>query len=178
MAKPVAASFLTQANALFKKNLTYQKRNIWSNVRLIVIPLYLCVVLVCIQAVFDSLVNNSVDNQCGCRCADDDKNGDGKCEIKSCGLQYSSQNQAVFCAFPNPPPLLPLLHIPPSVNRDSCQRTGSCPVTILVTGNNQSLGTTLSENLLSTSFTVNSSSDLFLRNLAYNVLASPSLFEL
>lgn len=169
MAKPVAASFLTQANALFKKNLTYQvwpnnihvlsiytwkkcnyillpllqKRNIWSNVRLIVIPLYLCVVLVCIQAVFDSLVNNSVDNQCGCRCADDDKNGDGKCEIKSCGLQYSSQNQAVFCAFPNPPPLLPLLHIPPSVNRDSCQRTGSCPVTILVTGNNQSLGTSI-----------------------------------
>ncbi|OAP05022.1 ATH5 [Arabidopsis thaliana] len=172
MAKPVAASFLTQANALFKKNLTYQKRNIWSNVRLIVIPLYLCVVLVCIQAVFDSLVNNSVDNQCGCRCADDDKNGDGKCEIKSCGLQYSSQNQAVFCAFPNPPPLLPLLHIPPSVNRDSCQRTGSCPVTILVTGNNQSLGTTLSENLLSTSFTVNSSSDLFLRNLAYNSTTS------
>lgn len=111
------------------------------------IPLYLCVVLVCIQAVFDSLVNNSVDNQCGCRCIDDsDKNGDGKCEIKSCGLQYSSQNQAVFCAFPNPPPLLPLLHIPRSVNhtrRDSCKRTGSCPVTILVTGNNQSLGTSI-----------------------------------
>jgi len=28
MAKPVAASFLTQANALFKKNLTYQ---VWPN---------------------------------------------------------------------------------------------------------------------------------------------------
>ncbi|CAE6075408.1 unnamed protein product [Arabidopsis arenosa] len=176
MAKPAAASFLTQANALFKKNLTYQKRNIWSNVRLIVIPLYLCVVLVCIQAVFDSLVNNSVDNQCGCRCIEDDKNGDGKCEIKSCGLQYSSQNQAVFCAFPNPPPLLPLLHIPRSVNhtrRDSCKRTGSCPVTILVTGKNKSLGTTLSENLLSTSSTVNSSS-YHLRNLAYNVLGTTS----
>ncbi|XP_010503385.1 PREDICTED: ABC transporter A family member 6-like isoform X1 [Camelina sativa] len=179
MAKPVAASFLTQANALFKKNLTYQKRNIWSNVRLIVIPLYLCVILVCIQALFDALVNNSADNQCGCRCIDD-KNGDGKCEIRSCGLQFSSQNQAVFCAFPNPPPLLPLLHIPhpetrsvDPARRDSCKRTGSCPVTILVTGNNHSLGATLSENLLSTSFTVNSS-DLFLRNLAYTVLGTTS----
>lgn len=35
----------------------------------------------------------------------------------------------------------------------------------------------LSENLLSTSSTVNSSSDHFLRNLSYNVLVSPSLFE-
>ncbi|KAL1210262.1 ABC transporter A family member 6 [Cardamine amara subsp. amara] len=170
MAKPIPTSFLTRANALFRKNLTYQKRNIWSNVRLIVIPLYLCVVLVCIQALFDALVNNSTDNQCGCRCIDE-KNGDEKCEIKSCGLQYSSQNQAVFCAFPNPPALLPLLHIP---RRDSCRsRSGSCPVTILVTGTNQSLGATLSGNLLSTSFTVNSS-DLFLRNLAYNVLGTKS----
>ncbi|KAG7633623.1 ABC transporter-like [Arabidopsis suecica] len=145
MGNHVPAGFFTQANYLFRKNLTYQKRNIWSNVRLIVIPFYLCVLLVGIQVLFDTQVNNSADNRCGCRCVD--KNGDGKCGQKSCGLQYSSQNQAFFCAFPNPPPLLPLLHIPrPETrssdrDRDSCRQTGSCPVTILVTGNNHSLGT-------------------------------------
>ncbi|ESQ45796.1 hypothetical protein EUTSA_v10010112mg [Eutrema salsugineum] len=141
MADLVPASFLTQANALFRKNLVYQKRNIWSNVRLIVIPLYLCVLLVSIQALFDTQVNNSSDNRCGCRCIDD-KNEDGKCEKKSCGLEYSSQKQAIFCAFPNPPLLPPLLHIPrPKTPSRSCKRrTGSCPVTILVTGKNPSLG--------------------------------------
>jgi hypothetical protein len=133
------------------------------------------VLLVGIQVLFDTQVNNSADNRCGCRCIH--KNGDGKCERKSCGLQYSSLTQASFCAFPNPPPLLPLLQIPrPETRlvdpaRSSCRRTGSCPVTILVTGNNHTLGETLSRNLLSTSFAVNSS-DHFLRNLAYNVLAS------
>ncbi|KAF3551394.1 hypothetical protein DY000_02008522 [Brassica cretica] len=161
---PVPASFLTRANALFRKNLTFQKRNIWSNVRLIVIPLYLCVLLVGIQALF----NNSVDNRCGCKCIDE-KNGDGKCERKSCGPEYSSPNQAFFCAFPNPPPLPPLLHIPSSVlDSNSCTRnTRSCHVTILVTGNNHTLGATISRNLLPTYSTVNSSDD-FLRNPAYN----------
>lgn len=190
-----------------------QKRNIWSNVRLIVIPFYLCLLLVGIQALFDTQVNNSPDHRCGCQCIV--TNEDGKCERKSCGLQYSSQIQAFFCAFPNPPSLLPLLQIPHPESRyvdrahDSCRRIGSCPVTILVTGNNPSLGASmslslidllqyfikiprifydifvssqtnlhflaLSRNLLSTSFTA--TSDLFLRNLAYNVLASSSLLE-
>ncbi|XP_024013509.1 ABC transporter A family member 5 [Eutrema salsugineum] len=174
MADLVPASFLTQANALFRKNLVYQKRNIWSNVRLIVIPLYLCVLLVSIQALFDTQVNNSSDNRCGCRCIDD-KNEDGKCEKKSCGLEYSSQKQAIFCAFPNPPLLPPLLHIPrPKTPSRSCKRrTGSCPVTILVTGKNPSLGPTLSRNLLTTSFMANSS-ELWLRNLAINVLGTTS----
>ncbi|XP_020879674.1 ABC transporter A family member 4 isoform X2 [Arabidopsis lyrata subsp. lyrata] len=178
MANHVPASFLTRANALFRKNLTYQKRNMWSNVRLIVIPFYLCVLLVGIQVLFDTQVNNSADNRCGCRCIH--KNGDGKCERQSCGLQYSSQTQASFCAFPNPPPLLPLLQIPRPESRSvdhtrgSCRRTGSCPVTILVTGNNHTLGATLSQNMLRTSFTANSSSDHFLRNLAYNVLGTTS----
>ncbi|CAH2064992.1 unnamed protein product [Thlaspi arvense] len=175
MADLLPASFLTQANALSRKNLAYQRRNIWSNVRLIVIPLYLCVVLVSIQALFDTHVNNSPDNRCGCQCIDH-KNRDGKCERKSCGLEYSSQKQAFFCAFPNPPLLPPLLHIPlPKTPSVSCRRrTRSCPVTMLVTGNNHSLGPTLSKNLLTTSFLANSSK-LWLRNLAINVLASSSL---
>ncbi|KAF8081609.1 hypothetical protein N665_0874s0003 [Sinapis alba] len=172
---PIPASFLTRANALFRKNLTFQKRNIWSNVRLIVIPLYLCVLLVGIQALFNTQVNNSVDNRCGCKCIDEDKNGDSKCERKSCSPEYSSPNQAIFCAFPNPPPLPPLLHIPSSLlDSNSCrQNTGSCHVTILVTGNNHTLGATISRNLLPTSFAVNSS-DHFLDNIAYNALGTTS----
>ncbi|CAA7031237.1 unnamed protein product [Microthlaspi erraticum] len=173
MANPVPASFLTRANALFRKNLTYQKRNIWSNVRLIVIPLYLCVLLVFIQALFDTQVNNSADNQCGCQCLD------SKCQNKTCGLQHSSPSQAIFCAFPNPPALPPLLQIPlTKTSSESCRRTGSCPlVTILVTGNNPNLGTTLSMNLLSTtSFPVNSTGDLLLRSLANNGTTSEADF--
>ncbi|KAG2329701.1 hypothetical protein Bca52824_000881 [Brassica carinata] len=169
MADLAPASFLTQANALSRKNLAYQRRNLWSNVRLIVIPLYLCVLLVSIQALFDTQVNNSPDNRCGCQCIDE------KCDKKICGLEYSSQKQAVFCAFPNPPPLPPLLQIPrPKSPSYSCTRlTGSCPVTILVTGNNLSLGAALSRNLLTTSFIVNSSV-LWLRNPAITVLGTTS----
>ncbi|WZZ27173.1 hypothetical protein YC2023_010574 [Brassica napus] len=64
MADPGTASFLTRANALLRKNLTYQKRNIWSNVRLIMIPLYLCVLLVIIQVLVDTQFNNADENRC------------------------------------------------------------------------------------------------------------------
>ncbi|CAH8334395.1 unnamed protein product [Eruca vesicaria subsp. sativa] len=174
MADLVPASFLTQANALSRKNLAYQRRNLWSNVRLIVIPLYLCVLLVSIQALFDAQVTNSPDNRCGCQCTDD-QSGDGKCDKKSCGVAYSSQKQAMFCAFPNPPPLPPLLQIPrPKTPSASCTRlTGSCPVTVFVTGNNLSLGPALSRSLLTTSFMVNSSVS-WLRNPAITVLGTTS----
>ncbi|VVB17385.1 unnamed protein product [Arabis nemorensis] len=170
------ASFLTRANAILRKNLTYQRRNIWSNVRLVMIPFYLCVVLVCIQALVESQVNNSVDNQCGCACIDKShKIGDGKCEI-ICGIEYSSRKQGVFCAIPNPQPWPPLMLIPRPQTRainanytdKSCMRKNNCPVTILFTGNNQSLSEILSRNLLRRSFTMNSSDLLF--TLANSVL--------
>ncbi|XP_019085909.1 PREDICTED: ABC transporter A family member 3-like isoform X2 [Camelina sativa] len=135
MADSAPASFLTRANAILRKNLTYQKRNIWSNVRLIMIPFYLCICLLCIQALFDSQVNNSVDNQCGCKCID--KTGEGKCEMV-CGVQYSSRDQGVFCAFPKPQPWPPLILIPHPQARaadasftddDSCRRKNICPAT-------------------------------------------------
>ncbi|CAL9247258.1 unnamed protein product [Arabidopsis halleri] len=176
MADSGPASFLTRANAILRKNLTYQKRNIWSNVRLIMIPFYLCIVLVFIQALFDSQVTNSVDNQCGCQCID--KLGDGKCEM-ICGLEYSTRDQGVFCAIPKPQPWPPLILIPrpharavdSSFTDESCRRKNTCPVTILFTGNNQSLGATLSRNILRRSFTIMNSSDL-LFSLANNVLAT------
>uniref|UniRef100_A0A0D3A903 Uncharacterized protein n=1 Tax=Brassica oleracea var. oleracea TaxID=109376 RepID=A0A0D3A903_BRAOL len=65
------------------------------------IPFYLCVVLVGIQALFDSQVNKSLDNQCGCKCIH--KTGDEKCQMV-CGVEYSTRDQGVFCAIPNPQP--------------------------------------------------------------------------
>ncbi|KAL1210258.1 ABC transporter A family member 3 [Cardamine amara subsp. amara] len=175
MADSSPASFLTRANAILRKNLTYQKRNIWSNVRLIMIPFYLCIVLVCIQALVDSQVNKSVDYQCGCKCID--KIGNGKCEMV-CGIEYSTRDQGVFCAIPKPQPWPPLILIPrpqarafdSSFTDDSCRRKNTCPVTILFTGNNQSLGAIMSRNLLTRSFIMNSSDLLF--SLANNVLAT------
>ncbi|VYS59676.1 unnamed protein product [Arabidopsis thaliana] len=175
MADPGPASFSTRANALLRKNLTYQKRNLWSNIRLIMIPFYLCILLVIIQILFDTQVNNSADNRCGCECIE--RNRAGKCQKELCGLEHSKPDQAFFCSIPTPPLWPPLLQIPRPESRDvrglrddSCRRTGSCPVTILFTGNNRSLGTTVSENLFTSSVSANASE--ILRTLANNVLGT------
>lgn len=110
------------------------------------IPLHLCIVLVCIQAVLDSQVNNAVEYQCGCKCID--QTGDGKCGM-ICGVEYSSSgDQGAFYAIPKPQPWPPLILIPRPQARavdssfidDSCRRKNTCPVTILFSGNNHSLG--------------------------------------
>lgn len=120
------------------------------------IPFYLCILLVNIQVLFDTNINNSADNRCGCRCIV--RNRNGKCQREICGLEHSKPDQAFFCSIPSPPLWPPLLQIPRPESRavsdpaddgsglpnDSCRRTGSCPVTILFTGNNRSLGTSTS----------------------------------
>ncbi|XP_010443994.1 PREDICTED: ABC transporter A family member 12 [Camelina sativa] len=163
MVNPSPASFWTQANALLRKNLTYQRKHIWTNVRLILVPLFLCLILLAIQKVLDSLMKSISDmSDCG----------------SNAGLL------GVNCAIPNPPLLPPMLQIPQdelrSVKADffsyrdlpdkSCRVTGSCPVTILVTGDKLSLGKALSANIFTTSFVVNSSN--LLPTLANNVLGS------
>nr|GMC75787.1 ABC transporter A family member 7-like [Ipomoea batatas]GMD07716.1 ABC transporter A family member 7-like [Ipomoea batatas] len=141
------ASFWTQANALLRKNLTFQKRNVRTNLWLISFPILICVLLVLLQTV----VNNELDKpsrRCGCICID--TNGDGKCE-KKCGIEYSTLTQAASCPLPSPPEWPPLLQIPRPEYRavqndfitykdlpeESCKTTGSCPAAILLTGANQ-----------------------------------------
>ncbi|CAN6923808.1 hypothetical protein Bca52824_087286 [Brassica carinata] len=182
MADPGTASFLTRANALLRKNLTYQKRNIWSNFRLIMIPLYLCVLLVIIQVLVDTQFNNADENRCGCQCTVTNQNG--KCVNKTCGLEFSTSDQALFCPISSPPRWPPLLQVPRPDSRavrasflpdiglpdESCRRTRTCPVTLLFTGNNHSLGASLLRNLLPSSVAVNSTDPL--QGLAYNVLGT------
>ncbi|KAM5570708.1 ABC transporter A family member 7-like [Rosa sericea] len=179
------ASFCTRANALLRKNLTFQKRNMKQNVRLVSVPILLCIMLLLIQI----LVNHELDkpeNRCGCACVD--TNGDGECE-KVCGLEYSTVDQGFTCPIPHPPEWPPLLQVPnpdfravisdvvpyKDLPSESCKRTGSCPVTVLFTGSNHSMGEVLARNMFTSSFTLNSSDNL--DSLASNVLGSESMPE-
>ncbi|GLU12336.1 hypothetical protein SLE2022_290230 [Rubroshorea leprosula] len=178
------ASFWAQANALFRKNLTFQKRNKKANIRLICFPIILCVLFVVMQTLIDTELDKP-KFQCGCTCID--TNGDGQCE-KVCGIEYSSLDQVASCPIPSPPEWPPLLQIPAPEYRavsansfasrdlpnESCRTTGSCPATSLFTGNNQSLGNVLTVNMF-TSFTINSS-DLS-SSLASNVLGTATYPE-
>ncbi|KAK4568293.1 hypothetical protein RGQ29_003892 [Quercus rubra] len=184
MADPFAgsSSFWTQANALLRKNLTYQKRNIKENIRLISFPFFLCLLLVLLQA----LINQQLDkpsNNCGCTCID--TAGNGQCN-KVCGLQYSDIDQAATCPIPDPPGFPPLLQIPSPEYRavrtdfvpftdlpdESCRSSGSCPATFLFTGNNQSLGQILAGSIIPSSLNWNASNAA--ESLAINVDGSDS----
>ncbi|KAH7858115.1 hypothetical protein Vadar_020147 [Vaccinium darrowii] len=182
------ASFWTQANAMLRKNLTFQKRNRRTNIRRILFPFLLCLILVLIQ----NLVNHLLDNskyKCGCTCVD--SNGNGQCDSaeKVCGIQYSTLDQASSWPIPSPPEWPPLLQIPAPEYRavrtdfvsltdlpdQSCRNTGTCPATILLTGNNQTLGERLAANLFTGSSTLNSSDILY--SLAYYALGSATETE-
>ncbi|CAI9266699.1 unnamed protein product [Lactuca saligna] len=162
----------TQCNALFRKNLNFQRRNVKTNLRLILFPLVLCLLLVSLQ----TIVNIELDKaflKCGCTCID--KDGDGECE-RVCGIEYSDLDQVATCSIPSPPEWPPLLQVPAPQYRavrtdrllsfgdfpdDSCTSTpSSCPTTVLMTGNNQSLGESLARNMFSSSFNYNSSNGL------------------
>ncbi|XP_010457663.1 PREDICTED: ABC transporter A family member 10-like [Camelina sativa] len=161
MAVPSQASFCAQTNALLLKNLTFQRRHIWTNVRLVLVPLLLCLLLLGIQKVSD-VIKKAQSSMIDCKKNNDDS----------------------YCPIPNPPLLPPMLEIPVPEFRavrdgffsykdlpdKSCRKTGTCPVTILLTGTNHSLGQAISENMFGGSFAVNSS-DLF-ASLANNVLGS------
>ncbi|KAK1357751.1 ABC transporter domain-containing protein [Heracleum sosnowskyi] len=176
-----AASFWTQPNALLRKNLTFQKRNMGANVRLILFPLVLCFLLVLLQ----TIINNQLDkasNKCGCTCIHTD--GDGRCQ-KVCGLQYSSIKQSFTCPIPSPPEWPPLLRVPAPEYRalitdfshgdlpsKSCKVSGACPATILITGKNSSLGHGVSENMFKNTVDQNFSSNVY--SLANTVLGTES----
>ncbi|XLU57881.1 hypothetical protein S245_052529 [Arachis hypogaea] len=202
------ASFWTQANALLRKNLTFQvleqtlllssyrarlifvfcflqKRNAKTNVRLIMFPFVLCLLLLLLQ----KLVDNQLDKdkyKCGCTCT---KSEDGQCLEKVCGAQYSDLDQVGACAVPNPPEWPPVQQVPApnyrAVSADfisesdlpnpSCRSNGSCPITMLFTGNNQSFGQILYRNMIPSNFTMNTSN--VMASLATDLLGSASKTE-
>ncbi|MED6193388.1 Phospholipid-transporting ATPase abca7 [Stylosanthes scabra] len=179
------ASFWTQANALLRKNLTYQKRNAKTNVRIIMYPFLLCLLLLLLQKLVDNQLNKD-KYKCGCICT---KSEGDQCLEKACGVEYSDLDQVGACAIPNPPEWPPVLQVPDpnyrAVATDfipdsdlpnrSCRRNGSCPITMLFTGNNQSFGQILYRNMLPSNFTMNTSN--VMTSLANDVLGSASKTE-
>ncbi|KAG5032123.1 hypothetical protein JHK82_015710 [Glycine max] len=177
------ANFWTQANALLRKNLTFQKRNVKTNVRLIMSPFILCLLLVLLQ----SLVENQLDkaeNKCGCVCVR--RQGD-TCLEEECGVEHSDLDQVATCPIPSPPEWSPLLQVPAPQYRavrtdyfpfsdfpnSSCRRNGSCPVTMFFTGTNQSFGEIISRNMIPSNLSSINSSDIT-ASLASNVVGSDS----
>ncbi|KAF3437769.1 hypothetical protein FNV43_RR20525 [Rhamnella rubrinervis] len=134
------ASFWTQADALLRKNLTFQKRNKKSNIQLIFFPLVFCSLIAGIQYGVDKASMMFHDSPEPCDPTSD--NGSS-------------------CPVPEVPESPPLLQIPlpdyravktdlisfTDLPNESCRRTKSCPAAILITGNNKSIGEVLAGNM-------------------------------
>ncbi|CAM0910277.1 unnamed protein product [Alopecurus aequalis] len=145
-----SAGFATQANALLRKNLCFQKRNLKTNVCIALFPAFVCVLLVLLQALIDGSIDKA-KYSCGCACVD--TAADGSCRRTECGPQYSTKSQAPYCPIPIPPRWPALVQVPPPQSRavrttsqpfgdlpePTCRDTGSCPAVFLVTGTNRSL---------------------------------------
>uniref|UniRef100_A0A6M2EU98 ABC transporter domain-containing protein n=1 Tax=Populus davidiana TaxID=266767 RepID=A0A6M2EU98_9ROSI len=169
-ASPHTAAFWIQADALLRKNLTYQKRNISANCRLISFPFVLCILLIITQTLVDNQISKD-SNVCGCQCIN--TNPDGTCD-RVCGLQYSDLDQAPSCSVPIPPKWPPLLQVPGPQYRavrsasdplsdlpdESCRQTGSCPVSLFITGTNRSLGQSLAEMMFAAPSLLNSTNSV------------------
>ncbi|XP_060170129.1 ABC transporter A family member 7-like [Lycium barbarum] len=130
------AHFGNQANALFRKNLIYHKRHVRSHLKVILFPAVLFILLGGLQ----SYTNKAKREKKG----------------------------PVF-----PDELPPLLQIPspqfravmtdsmlfPGLPDASCRGTGSCPATVLITGNNRTLGESVAGKMFIDSSEPNSTTD-------------------
>ena len=123
----------------------FQKRNWKTNCCLVCFPLVICIILVCIQAAINNLLGSQYE--CGCECVSNASAG-GCTEV--CGLQYSNQDQAPFCAVANPQQWPAVLQVPkpqfraiqttafPDLVADTtCREDNACPTSILYTGSNR-----------------------------------------
>ncbi|XP_068464668.1 ABC transporter A family member 7-like isoform X1 [Phaseolus vulgaris] len=188
MANSAPAHFSTQANALLRKNFTFQKRNVKTNVRLILFPVVLCLLLFVLQLLFDTQFDKSIF-KCGCACADN-RTEISRCpdSEKRCGVQYSNSFQAALCSIPNPVEWPPLLQLPAPPNRAvrtgflpffdlpdvSCRRTDSCPLSLLFTAENHSFAQSVSEKMFGSALRISEFDGNLFAGLAVNVLGSES----
>ena len=129
--------------------ITLQKRNRKETIRLIIVPIYLCLIISVLQRLINNLLDKP-DFKCGCLCVD--VNGTGPCQ-NVCGIQYSTPQQAGSCPIPNPPKWPALVQVPLPEYRAvqdssslltglpdaSCRKTQSCPASIPFTGANRTL---------------------------------------
>ncbi|RZC89889.1 hypothetical protein C5167_028956 [Papaver somniferum] len=133
------SSFGTQANALFLKNIVFQQRNLAENVRLILFPVLLCAGILVAQFVASKLRNIHADG----------KHNPMSIVFGTSDAVLTPEKIPAFLQIPLPEAravrtgFIPYQDLPDK----SCKATGSCPVTILVTGKNESLGKSVIKNL-------------------------------
>ncbi|EFJ28933.1 ATP-binding cassette transporter [Selaginella moellendorffii] len=153
-----AATFSTQANALLRKNLVFQRRRWKTSLLLVLFPGLLCVFLFTMQKIIDS-ENNKASNKCGCACVPRNDSS-GACDTV-CGVQYSTDRQALTCSVPSPPEVPAMLQVPdaryravnfegkfPGFPDPRCRDSGSCDFVFLYTGGNRSLADATTSMLL------------------------------
>ncbi|KAJ8560530.1 hypothetical protein K7X08_022390 [Anisodus acutangulus] len=154
--------FLNQANALFRKNLIYHKRHVRSHLKVILFPAVLFILLGVLQ-----------------------------------NYNNKAKREKIVPVFPDELP--PLLQIPSpqfrAVMTDSmpfsglpdasCRGIGSCPATVLITGNNRTLGESVAGKMFVDSSEPNSTTDfetiangIFGTNFSYYVTYIVLLFHI
>ncbi|AES91235.1 ABC transporter A family protein, putative [Medicago truncatula] len=133
-----SSSFWTQTNGLLRKNLTFQKRNKKANIRLILFPVILCVLLTVAQYLFDEVLPKT-----DFMCPDNKKTCNQKNKI--CDMAQ--------CAVRRPQELPPLLQLPAGL----CKKNGACPFNIIFTADNQSFAQTVSDKMFPSALIMNDS---------------------
>ncbi|KAL9259563.1 ABC transporter A family member 12-like protein [Drosera capensis] len=133
------AGFCNQAHALIRKNLIYQKRQRCETLTMFLTPLVVIAFLRVMLKVTESSDSN-VSSPLNCNYS---------------LLQYGVDPYHMEgCEYPSPQKWPPMLRIAESDDRavrtsfmsysdlpdKSCRKVGSCPVTVLITGSNQTLG--------------------------------------
>lgn len=127
------ASFATQSGALMRKNIIIQKRNMRVNVLLILFPALVCLLLFSLRTCLDKLreplpqtMNEMLKNP---------QKNPVLLQIPDPAYRATRGNNSYK---PNYYPDLPL---------NTCRAEGTCPVSILLTGMNQTLAERLGKNL-------------------------------
>ncbi|KAH7847272.1 hypothetical protein Vadar_024008 [Vaccinium darrowii] len=170
-----AASFWTQTDALFRKNLVFQKRRKKANCQILLFPIILVAVLVWLRKAFSTDSGQSKLFPPGYECSD---------------VELAPNNENfTLCSIPSPREYPPLLHVPDSEYRavataslpfgdlpdGSCRKTNSCPATVLFTGSNKSFALDLAGRLFPRSPILNTSD--ILNGFADGVFGSSSVFD-
>ncbi|KAM1982469.1 hypothetical protein ACFX15_038825 [Malus domestica] len=176
------ASFWAQSNALLRKNLTFQKRNMCSNISLVLIPGLLCLILLGIQIALNKAKASGGGDKCDGSHTDTDWSGLGPCPIPNppewAPLLYISN--AAFRAVRSDS-ILPFTDLPDASCRNS-KNNVTCPLTVLVTGDNQSVGQILAGNMFPNDpFPLNSSDvmDYLVNNVmgTYDLPSAPNFYD-
>ncbi|KAJ3687005.1 hypothetical protein LUZ61_016169 [Rhynchospora tenuis] len=161
------ASFITQADALLKKNIAYQKRRMKANIGIVLSPALLFIMIIILQGFIDKLTS-AIDDATECPC-DDRGVAINATFRETCATGIPNINP-IMCRVRSPQKWPPLVQVPKPEFRaarstympyndlpDLCTKDNySCPTTFLMTATNRSFAQGLMDNM----FTAFNSSNL------------------